>query len=154
MKKFSFRLAKVLELRRKQEDSLKETLGNIEEKITNVCNNLDALTRKLTRLQERLKCLYGDRMTADDILLIQRALSQLRKEIVKEQKLLDSLYRERREISEELLEAMKKRKVLEELEDKERIVYKEEIIKYEQKIADEMTAKRFTSEGHVLKVKI
>ena len=154
MKKFSFRLAKVLELRRKQEDSLKETLSHIEQKIADVRNNLQRLTGRLTGLQKRLKSLYGDRMTVDDILLIQRALSQLRKEILKEQKLLDSLYRERIEISEELLEAMKKRKVLEELEDKERILYKEELTKYEQKIADEMTAKRFTSGGYALKIKV
>lgn len=143
MKKFKFRFSKLLELKRRREDLLKENLAKIDMAISRKKTKLITLNKRSQRLQGQLRYVYSGPVTIDAILIHQRSISHLKGEIQREEKALEVLLQERKEVSDQVLAAMKERKILEKLKEKRYAQFRTEVSKIEQKVTDEVAATRY-----------
>jgi len=145
MKRFRFRLEKVLNLRAREEDLVKVELKNaliIVKRCENDLQNVENSIREGIEmiLKER------SRMTLDlpKILLFEHGLDQLVKEKTWVEKLLLAAKQTADEVRDRLMEAALKRKKLEIIENKHKGRHEALVRAEERKILDEVAVVRFT----------
>lgn len=140
MKKFRFKLQTLLDQRKRREDVLQVELGEIRREEAKELARLAELESRRAELQaKRIK--LGRRTAAAELLMDEYA--QALRDDIKVQHLTVEAVRERLEAKRaELVEAMKARKVIEALRDKQERNYMLAIARAEQSMLDEMASLR------------
>ncbi len=139
MKKFTFSLQKVLNLREFEENQAKEELG----RVISIANKLNMELQQIA--QDRVKCRSstGNLFNANEFLAIENYVNRL--DLRKEQVLVELaqtelLIQEKRTV---FTEAMKNRKVLSKLKEKHLADWKKESVKAEEIFIDDITSAKF-----------
>lgn len=138
---FKFRLQAALKLKENMEDVKKRELGIAAQK-------KETLTLQKKQLeQEKEECLYSfdnnETINIQHLQNLQRYRDVLDKEIVKTAQLVTVADNEVSSKRNELAEAVKERKILENLKERQSETYNQEISKKEQGILDELVGFRY-----------
>lgn len=139
MASFSFRLQPVLNIRIQTEDNLKNELGK-------AIQQLEAEKRKLSELENELDGLVDEfnkktkKTTVRKLIEVKEYLSLLDSKIKRQKENVNSAMLNVDKIREELLKAVKERKILEKLRDRKYEEYLLEQKRLEQKTNDEIVS--------------
>ncbi len=139
MAKFSFRLQPVLNVKTQIEDNLKNTLGKAIRK-------LEIEKRKLAQLEGYLNnftAVFNEKTrksTVHELIEYKDYLSLLASKIKFQKEMVNCAALNVDKVREELLKAVKERKILDKLKDKKKEKYLQEQKKLEQKTNDEMVS--------------
>ena len=142
MKKFKFRLQRVLDTKEDFERQRQRELGEAQQGLMIAEEKLDTLNREAEEQDERQRILISGRAKVAELMVNNRWRVELRKRIAlqsKEVKRCERLVEERRLI---LLEATKERKVLEKLKEKQREQHRKEYFGEQQRILDEIGSRQ------------
>jgi len=138
MKKFHFNLETVLDVRQKEEDAIVRELGNAQAKLNAVLDQIAACESKILNQYEVIKQMYSRPVHMDLLLNTQNYLKSCKEEKKalheREKTMLDEILA----IKKRLSEAMKKRKILEKLKEKEYEKYRDEFNKLDDANMDEI----------------
>ncbi|WP_028323868.1 flagellar export protein FliJ [Desulfatirhabdium butyrativorans] len=140
---FTFRLEPVLKHRKHQEEMLQKELSLLLRKTEQQRSALQCCFEKLARLMDEVQSLQEEGVTISEQILycdcIERQklkIDCLEREIAKMENQVDIKRKE-------LLEAVKKRKMMEKLKENKNFAYIEDMLKMEQKLLDEAAVCRF-----------
>lgn len=139
MAKFNFRLQPVLNIKTQQEDSLKNELGKAIQK-------LEHEKRKLAELEGAVEDIVNEfnektkKTTVYKLIKFNEYLSLLKTKIKKQKENVNCAAQNVDKIREELLQAVKEKKILEKLKEKKLEEYLLEQKKQEQKTNDEIVS--------------
>ncbi|PLV56644.1 flagellar export protein FliJ [Thermotoga sp. SG1] len=138
---FKFRLQRIYTVRRKEEETLKNELSKISEKIENVKNIIQQLTIEKKKIENNF--LQKGLLSKRDLIELERGIRFYETEMEKYQKELQRLLEERENIRKNLLERMKERKMLEKLRERRLKEYQAEENLKERKRMDEVAERKF-----------
>ena len=138
---FKFRLQRIYEVRRKEEETLKSDLSKISEKIENLRDIIQQLTRKKKQIESNF--LQKGQFSKKDLLELECEMTFYEVEIEKYREELQKLLKEQERIRENLLEKMKERKMLEKLRERRFKEYLTEENLRERRKMDEIAERRF-----------
>lgn len=151
MKKFAFRLEKVLELRRYKEKEVELRLAAKEGE----CLQLEHL---ILALMQRNRQAFLERgqsaMDISALLAYDNFSRRMEKEIERNQQLLVQKQMEREVIQREFLEVQKKRKVLDKLKEKKYVAFRQEFKREEIKRLDDLSTAAFLRKKAALEVSL
>ncbi len=142
MKKFSFSLQKVLNLREFDENQAKEALGHV----ISIANKLNMELQEIAQKRVNSRNSSGNVFNANEFLAIENYVNRLdirKEEVLVELAQNEILIAEKRKI---LAEAMKNRKVLSNLRDKKYQEWKKSVLKDEEAFVDDITNAKFLAE--------
>ncbi len=142
MKKFSFSLQKVLNLREFEESAAKEELG----RVISIVNKLNAELQQIAQDRVLTRSSSGTVFNANEFLAIENYVNRLdirKDEILAEIAQTEILIAEKRQI---FAEAMKNRKVITKIKEKHQKEWKQNILKQEESIIDDVTNAKFLRE--------
>lgn len=140
---YKFSLKAVLNHRRFIEEKLQKELGQLEAILGNERKRLSDLIRARREISKELQEKQREIITISETLLHVRFIEQLsRREDLLKKKILNA-EKEVEQKREDLIEAMKNRKVLEKLKEKGWETYKHNMMRKEQEFMNEMAAVRF-----------
>jgi len=143
MKKFRFRLEKVLQLKSHLEADKQKQLALATQKVIRQISAIDEIDRVRTDCKnDERKRLTGN-INPRHLLTFSRYFLQLKKDEVKGQAVLGALKGEEGKRRQDLVEATKQRKIYEKLKERRHQAYREENARAEQKDQDEMAAQSF-----------
>ncbi len=143
MKKFSFGLQKVLNLREFQENQAKEELGRVISIANKLQNELETIA--MERVQTRRSS--GTVFNANEFLAIENYVNRLdlrKDEVIEELAQTELIIEEKRKI---FSEAMKNRKVISKLREKQLKDWKKAYQKEEELFIDDVVNSKFLSEN-------
>gem|GEM_PF-547630 len=138
---FKFRLQRIYAVRRKEEETLKNELSKISEKIENLRSIIQQLTIEKKKIENNF--LRKGLLSKKDLLELERGIRFYEMEIEKYQKELQELLKEQESIRKSLLEKMKERKMLEKLRERKLKEYQAEENLKERKRMDEVAERKF-----------
>ncbi|MDK2786134.1 MAG: flagellar protein FliJ [Thermotoga sp.] len=138
---FKFRLQRIYAVRRKEEETLKNELSKISEKIENLRSIIQQLTIEKKKIENNF--LRKGLLSKKDLLELERGIRFYEMEIEKYQKELQELLKEQESIRKSLLEKMKERKMLEKLRERKLKEYQAEENLKERKRMDEIAERKF-----------
>ncbi|AJG40297.1 flagellar export protein FliJ [Thermotoga sp. RQ7] len=138
---FKFRLQRIYAVRRKEEETLKNELSKISEKIENLRSIIQQLTIEKKKIENNF--LRKGLLSKKDLLELERGIRFYEMEIEKYQKELQELLKEQENIRKSLLEKMKERKMLEKLRERKLKEYQAEENLKERKRMDEIAERKF-----------
>jgi len=138
---FKFRLQRIYAVRRKEEETLKNDLSKISEKIENLRSIIQQLTIEKKKIENNF--LRKGLLSKKDLLELERGIRFYEMEIEKYQKELQELLKEQESIRKSLLEKMKERKMLEKLRERKLKEYQAEENLKERKRMDEVAERKF-----------
>ena len=138
---FKFRLQKVYDVRKKEEEMLKNELMDVRTK-------KNILKQRLNKIESELSCLEEEfyrrmTLTRTDILLLREWLAYYEEEISELREEIAKLEKEEQEILERFLLVRKERKILEKLRDKKLSEFLREEDRKAKKRMDEVAERRF-----------
>ncbi len=136
MKKFEFKLNKVLEVRQLEEDQAQNLLIEAQEKERNIKEEILSLQDKQNDLYQYLRNNEG--ITLEENMLYRKFIQINRQNIKDSEKSLLAQQEEVRLVRGDFLEKRKKREVLEKLKEKNYKRYYKEMLLKEQKVLDEI----------------
>ena len=140
---YKFSLKAVLNHRRFIEEKLQKELGQLKEILGDERKRLSDLIRARREISKELQEKQREIITISEALLHVRFIEQLsRREDLQKKKILNA-EKEVEQKREDLIEAMKNRKVLEKLKEKGWETYKHNMMRKEQEFMNEMVAVRF-----------
>ena len=139
---YTFRFEALLEHRKHEEDSFHKDLALARKKLIAETNKLEEYRKHSSAYAEKLAEKFQQGHTAPDILFFQRYLDRLTGDIKKQEKTVHLAEQEFEQKRQELLEAVKKRKVLEKLRHREMDAYKRKEFSKEQAATNEAAADR------------
>ncbi|MBW1900928.1 MAG: flagellar export protein FliJ [Deltaproteobacteria bacterium] len=140
---YKFSLKAVLNHRRFIEEKLQKELGQIKEILGNERKRLSDLIRARRKISKELQEKQREIITISEALLHVRFIEQLSRREDLQKKQVLSAEKKVEQKREDLIEAMKNRKVLEKLKEKGWETYKHNMMKKEQEFMNEMAAVRF-----------
>ncbi len=115
----SFRLESLLRVRKNQENLVQRALGEINAKIVAGEDNLEAISKSATSTQQMMNQRYNQELDSSTLQLYNNYLNGLKIKTSQEQEEIQAATSEVEGKREELVEAMKKRRTLEFLKEKE-----------------------------------
>lgn len=139
MAKFTFRLEAVLNVKRQREENIKNELGKAMQK-------LETEKRKLARLENSMEEIISEfnlktkKTTVHKLIEFNEYLSLLKSNIRQQKETVNKAVLYVDKIREELVKAVKERKILEKLKEKKHEEYLTEQKKLEQKTNDEIVS--------------
>ncbi|WP_408954549.1 flagellar export protein FliJ [Natroniella sp. ANB-PHB2] len=147
MKKFSFGLQSVLNLREQEETLVQKELAKLQHKYNQVKNNLDRYKTKKQNCQQQLERVEAEEIDLFSALRARNYIKYLTEEI--EELLLQLEYWEDKieQCRIRLLEKVKEKKTLVKLKDQQYEGHLEEVLQEEQKINDELAINLFNHQG-------
>ena len=148
MKRFAFRFQRVLETKRHFEDIQKNELALLMAQRLEDERRLLAIEGELLERQRQLAGRAEARETLDDVVLLMRYFEKLVGQIRLCREQLDRWDRQIEAKREELVEAKRETKVLEQLEQADRRAYDKALAGWEQKLIDEVAAARYVRAKH------
>jgi flagellar FliJ protein len=144
MKKFDFRLEPVLNHRKLLLDLEMEKMAKIRQSIQEVEDHIRFLTGEVRKCRDTLTKPGPGAIDVDELRMLALYMDKLEKDILANQYLLSSLEEDKRKQSEKLVEAKKKREVIENLKEKSFRNYQQDVKGMEQKLLDELVSVRHT----------
>ena len=139
---YTFRLETLLQHRKHDEETFQKNLALARTRLEIEKNKLKRYRKLNTDYAEKLKEKFKKSHTASEIIYFQRYLDRLACDIENQQKKVHLAADNFEQKRQELLEAVKKRKVLEKLKHKEMTAYERQETNKEQAITNEVAADR------------
>jgi flagellar FliJ protein len=140
---YTFNLQIVLDHRQVIEDNLKKELAEIKQQVTRARQQLDTMKRKEMDTATVLKEEQSKGLTSDGVIAYHAYLNRLADRIDCQTPMLGKLVEAESEKQNELLEAMKRRQILEKLKDQGLDRYNRTLLKKEMELIDELAVNRF-----------
>jgi flagellar FliJ protein len=140
---YKFSLQSLLNHRKHIEENLDKELGRIKRVVNNEKRRLENVRKEKIKCREDLQKKQGDGKKVNEIILYFNYLDKLSKDIDKQKRCLKDVEKKYDIKRGELIEAMKKRKTLERLKEKEMKAFNYSEMKVEQDIMNEVAANRF-----------
>ena len=140
---YKFSLQSLLNHRKHIEENLEKELGRIKRVVNNEKRRLEKIRKEKIKCREELKKKQSDGKKVNEIILYFNYLDKLSKDIGKQKRCLKDVEKEYNIKRSELIEAMKKRKTLERLKEKEMKAFNYSEMKVETNIMNEVAANRF-----------
>ncbi len=140
---YTFRLQAVLDQRQVIEDNLKRELAEIRQQIMLSQKQLESLTMKAIHTATALKKEQAEAFSSDQVVIYHTYLKRLAERITRQQTVINEIQEEESVKQGELIEAMKKRQILEKLKDQGRDRFNQEMLKKEMSFIDEIAVNRF-----------
>ncbi|MBT8358789.1 MAG: flagellar export protein FliJ [Desulfobacterales bacterium] len=140
---YKFSLESLLDHRKHLEENLDKELGRIKRALNIEVRRLERLTKNKKKCQQNLQKNQGDGRKINEIILCFNYLHKLSIDIDKQKKCLENVEKEYEIKSSELIEAMKKRKTLDRLKEKEKKAFNYSEMKVEQEMMNEVAANQF-----------
>lgn len=139
MKKFQFKLDKVLEVRLMEEEQAQNLLVEAQQKEREIKAEINKLQEVQNGLYQHLR--EQGSLSLNENLIYRKYIQENRKNIKEAEKWLVSQKEEVRLFREDFLDKRKKREVLEKLKEKNYKKYYKEMLLKEQKVLDELGAR-------------
>jgi flagellar protein FliJ len=140
---YTFNLQIVLDHRQFIEDNLKKELAEIKHQVTRARQQLDTMKRKEMDTATVLKEEQSKGLSSDGVIAYHAYLKRLADRIEHRTSTLGKLVESESEKQNELLEAMKRRQILEKLKEQGLDRYNRAILKKEMELIDELAVNRF-----------
>jgi flagellar FliJ protein len=140
---YAFKLQTVLDHRQLLEDNLKKELADIQQQVLAIQKQLDVMKRKEIKTIDALNQAQAEGLSSDQVLTYHTYLQRLSDRMAKEKTNVETLSVQASAKKDELLEAMKNRKILERLKDQGLERYHREMLKKEMNFIDEMAVNQF-----------
>jgi len=140
---YTFNLQTVLDHRQFIEDNLKKELAEIKQQVAQARKQLDAMKRKEMDTAALLKDEQARGLSSDGVIAYHAYLKRLAGRIERQASTLDKLVESESEKQNELLEAVKRRQILEKLKEQGLDRYNRAILKKEMALIDELAVNRF-----------
>ncbi|MBW2252341.1 MAG: flagellar export protein FliJ [Deltaproteobacteria bacterium] len=140
---YKFSLQSLLNHRKHIEENLDKELGRIKRAVNNEKRRLENIKTEKLKCTKELPKKQGDGKKVNEIILCFNYLDKLSKDIDKQKRCLNDVEKEYDIKRNELIEAMKKRKTLEQLKEKDMKAFNYSKMKVEQDIMNEVAANRF-----------
>ena len=144
---FKFNLQPLLNHRRYLEEVLQKELAQFRKRLTAEQNKLRRLKEKKREYSQRLQQRQKVNGTVSDLILYLRYLDRLSTELKHQHQQVIAAEKAFKTKRNDLIESMKKRKVLEKLKENRSKAYQQQMLKYERKFMDEVAAKQFSSKS-------
>ena len=144
---FKFKLQSVLEYRLNVEEKVQGEFSDVKRCLEEQKAVLNALVQERENLMNELRAMQRNNIKADDIATLVAYVENIRE---KEKNQLDVIRQATEKVEakrQELVEAVKNRKVMENLRDKHADEYKRNVNELEQKNSDEMAVLKFGRRG-------
>ncbi|AIY85976.1 MULTISPECIES: flagellar export protein FliJ [unclassified Thermotoga] len=138
---FRFRLQRIYDVRRKEEETLKNDLSKINEKVENIKRIIQQLSTEKKQIESNF--LHKGVLRKEDLLNMEMQMVFYEEEIKKRQSELYELLKEQEETRRKLFEKMKERKILEKLKERKMREYLYEENLKERKTMDEIAERKF-----------
>lgn len=138
MKKFKFRLETLLKYRKILEDQARLELAEADRRLKEEQSKLKKLEDDLNRTIEALYQKQSETVTAEELSLYSSYISRLKHNITMQEIKVAEAEKYRFECLKKLEEAMRRRKLVESLKDKQLKNYYIELLREEQKYLDEI----------------
>ncbi|MBW2608183.1 MAG: flagellar export protein FliJ [Deltaproteobacteria bacterium] len=140
---YKFSLQSLLNHRKHIEENLDKELGRIKRVVNKEKRRLENIGKEKIKCRKELREKQGAGKKVNKIILYFNYLDKLSKDIDKQKRCLKDVEKEYDIKRSELIEAMKKRKTLERLREKEMKAFNYSEMKVEQDIMNEVAANRF-----------
>jgi flagellar FliJ protein len=141
---FKFNLQSLLNHRRYQEEVLQKQLAQSRNRLVAEQNKLRRLKEKKREYSQRLQQRQKESGTAPGLILYLQYLDRLSKELAYQNRQVIAAEKDFKNRRNDLIDIMKKRKVLEKLKEKRSKAYHQQILKNERKFMDEVAAHQFS----------
>ncbi|NNF99214.1 MAG: flagellar export protein FliJ [Desulfobacteraceae bacterium] len=140
---YKFRLQALLEYKKHIEDTLQGELGEIRLQLAAEERKMELLSKKEDDIKTKLKRLQEAPSTANEIIMYHQYLARLGHDLGRQQKQVIAIESRCEEKRLEVVEAMKKRQILEKLKEKGLQAYSKKLLKKEQDFLNEVAVTRF-----------
>jgi flagellar protein FliJ len=140
---YKFSLQSLLNHRKHIEENLEKELGRIRRVVNNEKRRLENIRKEKIKCRGEIQKRQGDGKKVNEIILCFNYLDKLSKDIDKQKRCLKDVEKKYDIKRSELIEAMKKKKTLDRLKEKEMKVFEYSKMKVEQDIMNEVAANRF-----------
>lgn len=140
---YTFKLQAVLDHRQFSEDNLKKELADIRQQVMAARQQLESLKREAMDTVAALKQEQANGLSSDQVVAYHAYLKRLSDCITRQQTVTGEMRERESEKQAELLEAMKKRQILEKLKDQGLDRYNQVMLKKEMNFIDEIAVNRF-----------
>lgn len=144
MPNFTFRLEKILQLKKKIEDQRKKELVDLKELLRKEQDFLKKLEAVIAHIQGIRKDSQKEILNMNEILDYYHYLSCLREKAIAQISLIEELIRSTEEKRKELIAASKERKMIEKLKDNQLREFRTALEKLEVKLLDELATTGYT----------
>ena len=141
MRAFRFRLERVLQVRRLQEDLQREALWEVQWNLDDARGHLAALQREFASYMKRLRSCRSGKVEAYRVLSYERYVDYLHVAIERQRKLVEGLEAQLEERRRALQEAVRRRQVLESLKERREEDYRRYKNRMLQNFLDEVGAR-------------
>ena len=140
---YTFNLQTVLDHRQFIEDNLKKELAECKQQVIAARQQLEALRRKEMDTAAALKLEQEKGLSSDQVIAYHNYLRRLAGHIVRQKEIVDETMALKTAKQNELVEAVKKRQILEKLKDRGLERYNRAMLKREMAFIDEIAVNRF-----------
>ena len=140
---YKFTLQPVLDHRQIIEDRLKKELSDIREQLIHEEQSLRELKRKEMKTVQALKQEQASGISSQEVITYHNYLERLFERITQQEKIVEDRKDEEEQKHLEMIEAVKKRKILEKLKAQGIDRYRQMILKKETKLIDEISVNQF-----------
>ncbi|MBO8127198.1 MAG: flagellar export protein FliJ [Firmicutes bacterium] len=143
MRKFTFTLESVLQVKYRLEERVRAELADTQSRLVEAQQALRRLSQEKGRHQKEMVRIQQGALDIGSLLLAQDYLAQLNRRIQDQQEVIAQIEAELDRKREELVEAQRERKSLEILKDKQWQEYQKAVQREEQLFLDEVAAIRY-----------
>lgn len=140
---YTFNMQTVLDHRQFIEDKLKKDLAEIRQQVMAAHQQMKLLERKEMDTHTTLKQEQAEGVSSDQVVAYHAYLKRLSDRIVRQVTVISEIRVRESEKQDELLDAMKKRQILEKLKDQSIDRYNQMMLKKEMNFIDEVAINRF-----------
>jgi len=144
---FKFNLQPLLNHRRYLEEVMQKELAQSRKRLTAEQNKLRSLKEKKREYSQRLQQRQKVNGTVSELILYLRYIDRLSTEVERQHRQVIVAEKDFKTKRKDLIEIMKKRKVLEKLKENRLKAYRQQMLKHERKFMDEVAAKQFISKS-------
>jgi flagellar FliJ protein len=144
MTMYTFKLQAVLDHRQFVEDHLKKELAAIKQQLLDARQLLDGLNRKAMTTTTALKQEQRNGLSSDQVVAYHAYLQRLSDKISRQETITSEIASREAETQADLLDAVKKRQILEKLKEKRLDRHNRALFKKEMAFIDEMALNQFT----------
>lgn len=147
MKKFKFRLQKLLEVRRLGEDLRRQELAKARQALDREKSILARLEEACAEVMQELRAGFEGALDVERIAVYYRYLSLLARHTESQRATVDLLAREEATKRAAMIAARRKRMMVEKLKERAYARYREEVARMDQAFLDEVATIRYAREG-------
>lgn len=143
MKKFNFRLKKVLKHKEIVENLKKERLGKAKSELNKERDLLRKMEDQRKRAREELKERRSDRISLPETLIYEAYLERMDEEVGLQTTKAAQLSQKVKKTKEDLIQASQEKKIVEKLQERKQAEYTNELRRFEQGTSDEASVNQF-----------